>query len=81
MSTAIEADLGALYIIVKEDVYVWIVLREMGHKQPAMSIQTDNSTVEGVINRKIMPKRTKLAMDMRFYWLPNQQTLKQFRFF
>ena len=52
----------------------------MGHKQPATPIQTDNAAAEGVINSKIMPKRTK-AMDMRFYWLRDRQTLKQFQFF
>ena len=31
-------------------------------------MQTDNSTAEGVINGKILPKQTK-AMDMRFHWL------------
>ena len=52
----------------------------MGHKQPATPIQTDNSTAEGVINNKIQPKQTK-AMDMRYYWLRDRETLEQFRFF
>ena len=56
------------------------ILKEMGHKQPATPIQTDNAAAEGVINSKITPKRTK-AMDMRFYWLRDRQTLEQFRFF
>ena len=52
----------------------------MGHPQPPTPIQTDNSTAEGVINKKVQPKRTK-AMDMRFHWLRDRETLKQFRFY
>ena len=77
MSSATEAELGALYIMAKEAVYMRLILKEMGHKQPATPIQTDNSTAEGVVNSKLTPKRTK-AMDMRFYWLRDRQTLKQF---
>jgi hypothetical protein len=80
MSSATEAELGALFIVAKEAVYMRTILKEMGHKQPATPIQTDNSAAEGVINSKITPKRTK-AMDMRFYWLRDRQTLEQFRFF
>ena len=64
----------------KEAVYMRLIVNEMGHKQPATPVQTDNSTAEGVINSKITPKQTK-AMDMQLYWLCNHQTLEQFRFF
>ena len=60
--------MAALFIVAKECVYIRIVLKEMGHKQPATPIQTDNSTAEGVINKKVQPKRTK-AMDMNLHWL------------
>ena len=80
MSSATEAELGALFIMAKEAVYMRLILNEMGHKQPATPVQTDNSTANEVINSKITPKRTK-AMDMQLYWLCNHQTLKQFRFF
>eukprot|EP00970_Alexandrium_tamarense_P013334 scaffold3339_cov157-Alexandrium_tamarense.AAC.1 len=52
----------------------------MGHKQTKTPMQTDNSTAEGVVNNKIQPKRTK-AMDMRFYWLRDQEAKNQFRFY
>jgi len=68
MSSAAEAELGALFINAKEVVYLRQILTEMGHPQPKTPIQTDNTTAEGVINNKIQPKRTK-AMDMRFHWL------------
>jgi hypothetical protein len=48
----------------------------MGHPQPQTLIQTDNLTVEGVINHKIQPKQTK-AMDMRFHWLRDSEAQGQ----
>ena len=78
MSSATEAEMAALFIVAKECVYIRLVLEEMGHKQPATPIQTDNNTAEGVINKKVQPKRTK-AMDMNLYWLRDRETLKQFR--
>ena len=80
MSSAAEAEFGALYIMAQEAVFIKHILKEMGHKQPATPIQTDNSTAEGVINSKIKPKQTK-AMDMRLYWLRDRKTQEQFRFF
>jgi hypothetical protein len=44
-------------------------------------MQTDNSTAEGIINKKVQPKRTK-AMDMRFHWLRDRGVnQKQFRLY
>ena len=80
MSSASEAELAALYIVAKECVYIRLVLEEMGHPQPPTPIQTDNSTAEGVVNSKVRPKRLK-SMDMRFYWLRDRETLKQFRIY
>ena len=80
MSLAAEAELGALFICAREAVYIRLILKEMGHPQPPTPIQTDNSTAEGVVNSKIQPKRTK-AMDMRFHWLRDRETLKQLRIY
>jgi hypothetical protein len=68
MSSAAEAELGALYLNAKEAIYLRQILHEMRHTQLRTPICTDNTTAEGVINNKIQPKRTK-AMDMRFHWL------------
>ena len=43
-------------------------------------MQTDNAMAEGVINKKVQPKRTK-AMDMRFHWLRDRECQQQFRFY
>jgi hypothetical protein len=68
MSSAAEAELGALFLNTKEAEYLWQILTKMGHPQPRTPIQTNNMMTEGVINNKIQPKQTK-AMDMGFHWL------------
>ena len=80
MSSAAEAEIGALYLNAREAVYLWQILVEMGHPQPPTPIQTDNTTAEGVVNHKIQPKRTK-AMDMRFHWLRDHEQRQQFRIY
>ena len=78
MSSAAEAELGALYINAREAVPMRILLEEMGHPQPKTPMQMDNSTALGVVTNTIQPKRTK-AMDMRFHWLRDRAARSQFR--
>ena len=66
MSSATKAELAALYIMARKTVYIRIILEEMGHPQPPTPLQTDNSMADGVVNGKIVPKRTK-AMGIRFH--------------
>ena len=68
MSSAAEAELGALYVTAKSLVPIRLTLAEMGWKQPVMSIQTDNTAATGVFNSTIIPKKSK-SMDLRFWWL------------
>ncbi len=77
MSSAAEAELGALYINSKEAVYLQQLLLKIGHPLPPTPIQTDNRTTEGVINNTIQPKHTK-TMGMHFYWLCNRKARSQF---
>eukprot|EP00804_Cyclotella_cryptica_P029058 CCRYP_005246-RA/>CCRYP_005246-RA protein AED:0.35 eAED:0.35 QI:0/-1/0/1/-1/1/1/0/391 len=78
MSSAAEAELGALYINARETIPQRHLLNELGHPQPPTPIQIDNSTALGVVTNIIQPKRTK-AMDMRFHWLRCRENQKQFR--
>jgi hypothetical protein len=80
MSSAAEAEIGALYINSREAVPQRTLLKEMGHPQPETPMQTDNTTALGVVNNNIQPRRTK-AMDMRFHWLRDGEAQKQFRFY
>ena len=68
MSSAAEAELGALYINCRKAIPARHLLEAMGHRQPPTPMQTNNSTALGVVNNKIQPKQIK-AMDMRFHWL------------
>jgi hypothetical protein len=77
MSSAAEAELGALYINAREAIPLRHLLEELGHTQPPTKIQIDNSTALDGISNIIQPKRTK-AMDMRLHWLrcrTNQKTV------
>jgi hypothetical protein len=80
VSSAAEAELGALFMNAREAIYLQRILVEMGHPQPKTPIQTDNFTAKGFINSKIQPKRTK-SMDMRFEWLKDGQAKEQIRFY
>ena len=68
MSSAAEAEVGALFYNGQEAVPIRVTLEELGHPQPPTPMQTDNSTASGFANDTIKQKRSK-AMDMRFYWI------------
>ncbi len=80
MSSATEAECVGLYIMVRETVYIRIILEEFGHKHSPTPLQTDNAMADAVINGKVQPKRTK-AMDMRFHWLLDRECQLQFRIY
>ena len=66
--------------MVREAVYIQIILEELGHTQPPTPLQTDNVMADTIINSKIQPKQTK-AMDMRFHWLQDRECQQQFQIY
>ncbi len=58
MSSATKVKLAGLYIMAREAVYIRLILKELGHKQPPMPLQTNNAMADAIINGKIQPKRT-----------------------
>ena len=68
LSSAAEAELGALFHNGKEACPLRIALEEMGHPQPATPMATDNNTASGIATDTVKQKRSK-AIDMRFYWI------------
>ena len=68
MALAAEAEVAALYMNAQELIPLQITCEELGHKQPATPMQTDNDTVCGILTSKFKQNRSK-AIDMRFYWL------------
>ena len=77
MSLATKVELAGLYIMAHKAVYIRIILKELGQKQPPTPLQTNNAMADAVINGKIQPKRTK-AMDMQFHWLRDCKCQQQF---
>jgi hypothetical protein len=66
ISSAAEAEIGAVFINTKEGAVLRTTLEELGHKHPPTPMETYNTTATGYSNDAIKQKRTK-AMDMRFY--------------
>ena len=80
MTSAAEAEIGAMYINAREAVPQRMTLSEMGHPQPRTPMQTDNSAAHAVVTKKLQPRRTK-AMYMRFHWLICRDAQGQFRYY
>jgi len=77
LSSAAEAEVGALFVNAKEGTGLRTTLAELGHAQGATPIKTDNTTAHGFANSRIKQQRSR-AMDMRFYWI--QDRVKQGHF-
>jgi hypothetical protein len=80
MSSAAEAELGALFINAKTAISIQQTLIELGHPQPRTPMQTDNATAHALLTNKILPKALK-AMDMRFHWLWCRNAQGQFHYY
>jgi hypothetical protein len=80
MSSAAEAEIGALYLNAKEATVIRTTLAEMGHPQPATPMETDNSTACGTMNCTVKQVRSK-AIDMRFYWVLDRVEQGHFRIY
>ncbi len=80
MSLATEAKLGALFINAETAVSMQCTLKEMGHPQTCIPIQTNNSTAHALLTNKYMPRALK-AMDMRLHWLRCRKAQNQYCFY
>jgi hypothetical protein len=78
MSSAIKVELARLYIMAHKVVYIRVILKELGHKQPPSPLQTNNAMADAIINGTIQPKQTK-AINMRFHWLSDCKCQQQFQ--
>jgi hypothetical protein len=66
ISSAAEAEIGAVFINAKEGAVLRTTLQELGHLHPPPPLETDNTTTTCYRNGTIKQKRTK-TIDMRFY--------------
>ncbi len=76
LSSAAEAEIGALFINCREAVPARQLLEFLGHPQPPTPIQTDNTTALGVVNQNVMKKLK--SMDMKYHWLRCRISQDQF---
>jgi len=80
MSSAAEAEIGALFLNSRQAIPARHTLIEMGHQQPPTPIQTDNTTALGFVMKNLQPKATK-STDMKFWWMRDRSDRKQFRYY
>ena len=57
-----------------------VTCEELRYPQSATTIQTDNNTASGIMNRIFNQARSKV-IDMRYYWLMDRAQQKQFRIY
>jgi hypothetical protein len=77
VSSVAEAEFGALFVKAKEGTVTRTKNSEMGHKQDATELKTENTTTYGIINNKFQQKLSK-AMDMLFLWVKDRVEQDQF---
>ena len=68
LSSAAEAELGALFHNAKDAEPLRATLHDLGHPQPPTPITTDNKCAWGIANNEVKQRRSK-AIDMRYYWI------------
>jgi hypothetical protein len=77
-SLAAKAKCGALFENTTNTVLLHTTLKETGHPQPSTPVQVNNSTTNKFANKQIKQQRSKF-MDMRFYWIQDRVSQKQFK--
>jgi len=79
LASAMEAEMGVLFLNCQQAKILRTTLTELGHPQSATNIVTYNETANNnIINGNSKQRRTK-AMDMTFNWVVDRQTRSHFR--
>jgi hypothetical protein len=76
VSSAAEAELGALFHNGQDAIALRTTLEEIGWPQPPTPITTDNLTAACIANDTV--KQGSKAVDMGFYWIRDRVHQKQF---
>lgn len=77
VTAASEAEYAALFITGKGGLPLRNTLDDLHCIQPPTIIYTDNSTAKGIATNTCKAKRSK-SMDMRYHWIRERVTLKDF---
>ena len=80
MSSASEAELGAMFITAQEMVAMRQKLQEMKCPHLKYPLQTEKSAAAGLVNNTIFPKKLK-TIDRRIHWLRCKEAQGQFRYY
>merc|ERR1712086_1066647 len=80
MSSAAEAEIGALFLNSRQAIPARTTLIEMGHQQPPTPIQVKNTTALGFVGKNITPKATK-STDIHFRGMRDCLDKKQFQYY
>ena len=77
-STA-KAELGTIFLDLKEARDIRLILEELGHPKPSTRINIDDTVVVRMVNSTTKKQRSRLT-EMRYLWLLDQALQKYFKF-
>ncbi|KAL7483518.1 hypothetical protein ACHAW6_009165 [Cyclotella cf. meneghiniana] len=77
VTSAAEAELGALFLNCKEGKILRLVLQELGHEQPPTPVDCDNATAAGIANDTVKKHQSR-SMEMQFFWVTDQVKCRMF---
>ena len=77
VSAASEAEYATCFIAGKQGLCYRYTLNDIDCIQPATQIITDNKTAKGIATKTCKQKRSK-AIDMRYHWIRDRVSLKDF---
>ena len=69
--SAADAELGALFLNLREARMMHLTLEELGHKQEALTPHCDNTTAVGISNGTVKQQQSR-SMEMRYFWVCDQ---------
>jgi hypothetical protein len=70
-ASAAEAELGALFLNLREARIMKLTLEELGHPQEALITHCDNNTAVGIANGTVKQQRSRL-IEMKYFWVCGQ---------
>ena len=76
-ASAAEAELGALFLNIKEGKVLQLALRELGHRQPPTPVHCDNSTAAGIANDTVEKQQSR-SMEIQIFLVTDQVLNKEF---
>ena len=77
MASAAKTEIAATFDNAKDSIPLRHALKFLGHDQPPIPIQVDNTTAVSFAQQTLKQKLSK-SIDMRFYWLQDRTSQGQF---